>query len=210
VPFQKRELVTLNSSSDALWLEIPKLRTQINHISYFRTSNHWKFRTSFARSISETTSDVAAETEPSRNGVNIEILYGKRFHPRFEWDLGIRYDFETSRLEEPVLIITTRRYVLAGEMTYHFSPQKRAKGNYYMSVGLGAGLSNTIVDEDISAGYALVMPSTSLGYVGVINQDWAYTFNINGESVSAKEVMPTGEIVSNTIILTKFTVGLRF
>jgi len=210
VPFVKRELVTYNASAESLWLEIPKLRTQVSQISYFRPSNHWKFRTSFSRSLSETTSDTAAATEPTRNGVDIEILYGKRFHPRFEWDLGFRYDYETSRLEEPVLIISTRRYFLTGEMTYHFSPQKRKDGNYYMSLGVGAGLSNTIVDEDISAGYALLMPTASLGYIGPLNETWAYTFNVNAESVSAKEVMPTGEIQSTTIILTKFTVGLRF
>jgi hypothetical protein len=210
VPFEKRELVTFNSSSEGLWLEIPKLRTQINQISYFKPSFHWKFRTSFARSISETTSDTAAETEPTRNGVDIEILYGKRFHPRFEWDMGFRYDYETSRLEEPVLVVSTRRYFLTGEVTYHFSPEKRSKGNYYMALGIGAGLSNTIVDEDISAGYSLLLPTASIGYTGPLNENWGYTFNLNGESVSTKEVMPTGEVVSSTIILTKFTVGLRF
>jgi hypothetical protein len=79
-----------------------------------------------------------------------------------------------------------------------------------MALGIGIGLSNTIVDEDISAGYSLLLPTASLGYIGTINEEWAYTFNVNGESVSTKEVMPTGEVVSSTIILTKFTVGLRF
>lgn len=209
VPFAKNEFVTFTNNIESVWTELPKLQLAPKEELVFKQSYGFLLRTNFSYAMSETVSNIDDEKTASRVGYQLEVLYGIRFAVHWETIFGFRFDRENATLQDPALDVPTNRYMVAGELIYHFENFARSDNNAYLGIGLAYGLSNTTVEDAVSTGTTAAIPIVKLGYINRISPNYSLVFEGSIESLSQKEAYTdTGDQTTN-ITNSKISIGLR-
>lgn len=209
VPFNKNDFVTFTNNIEAVWTELPKLQLAPKEELVFKESYGFLVRGNFSFAVSETVSNIDDEKTASRVGYQLELMYGIRFAVHWEAVFGFRFDRENATLQDPSLDVPTNRYMLAGEILYHFANFKRSDNNAYIGIGLAYGLSNTTIDDAVSTGTTTALPIVKAGYINRLSPNYSLVFEGSIESLSQKEAFAdTGDQTTN-ITNSKFSIGLR-
>ena len=215
-PFSKDEFVTFNNNIDNVWSQVAKLdyefKLKEKGLTPLGTIFHSAFiiRGALSKGISESISDTTSSKAVSRKGLQLEVFYSKatRFFERLEWAVGLRYDKESTQIQDPVLTVPTYRYYLMGELTYHFPSFYKSKNNLYISLGFGLGQSQTQIDQQISAGLSKVIP-IRLGLITPFSK-FCLLAEASIESVSSEEEFSGGETQTSDIVNAKLALGIKF
>lgn len=209
VPFKKNDYVTYTNDIDAVWTEIPKLQLLPKEELVFKRSYEFIFRGAYSLALSEAVSNVDNDSTESRIGFQLEALYGIKFAVHWEGVFGLRVDRENATISNPSLDIPTNRFMLAGEVLYHFSNFERTDNNAYVGLGMAYGFSDTTVSDSVSTGFAMVMPIAKIGYINRLTSKYSLVFEASIESIAQKESYLDTEVETTNIVNSKFSIGLR-
>lgn len=209
VPFDKGEFVTFTNSVENVYFEIPYAQSTPEELT-FRPSSKWIFRTHFSFAISESVSETEASRYAGRSGFQVEFFFNRNFTRKMDWGIGLRFDKENTSLEDQNLDVPTNRTMLAAEFTYHFDKMEESEDNMYLSAGGAYGLTNTTVNDDVSAGTVMVFPYLKLGYVYKWSPSYDILFELTGEAIAASEAFEGEESQTTNVVNTKFGIGVRF
>lgn len=210
IPFTKGDYVTYTNNIEAIWSELPKLQVAPKEELVFKESFQWIIRGNYSYGLSESVSDTTENKTGDRIGYQLEVLYANRFSVHWEWAVGGRIDRENATLTEPVLDVPTNRYLLTGEIIYHFEKFSKSDNSMYAGLGMGYGLTNTTINEQISTGTAFIIPTAKLGYINKVSPDYSIIFEGAVESLAQKESFEDTTEQTTNIVNTKFSVGVRF
>lgn len=210
IPFVKGDYVTHTNNIDSIWSEIPRLQVVPKEELVFKQSAQWIIKGNYSYGLSESVSDTAENKTTERIGYQLEVLYANRFHVDWEWAVGARIDRENATLGEPILDVPTNRYLLTGEITYHFDRMSGSDNNLYAGLGMGYGLSNTTIDEQVSTGTVFIVPTVKLGYINRVSQRYSIIFEGAVESLAQKESFQDTTDQTTNIVNSKFSIGVRF
>jgi len=213
-PFDKNDIVVFTNNLERRPFEIPELsrveeRVAIMEKKVGRDVDTFAVRGSLTRAMSESTTDAPAESNPSRQGYQFEVMYLRSFAERWEYSIGVRYDQEIATLENPSLDIPTTRLLGTFDLLYHFHSDL-SRPHYYAGIGLGYGRSTTDVDGVTSSGTAVILPIARLGRTF----DWMNSLNFFGEvafeSINMTEKFEASDEQTTTIVGGKLSLGIRF
>ena len=210
IPFEKGDFVTVSRSIENIWTEIPKTHLLPPKELNFKATHEWVVKGNYSVALSESVSETESTRYNGRTGVQLEILYTKRFHINWEWGVGLRFDRENTSLENDPIDIPTQRNLLSAQLTYHFDNFKRSDNNVYVGAGLAYGLSSTTVDESVSTGKVLVGPIVRLGYINRVAASYALVLEGSLEAISASESFANTDTQQTNIVSSKLSVGVRF
>ena len=217
VPFIKDEIVNLNSVVYGnVALNIVGAPYLVNDISvakkfeHFRIENNYSIKFGLNRGLSQSSASVSEDKNSSRTGYMFEGYYHYRFMPEFEMAAGFRYDGEVYRIHKPELDIPTKRMILMGSLTYHFTQNPENKNNYYLTLAAGIGKSKTTINQIEASGQVRILPEVKLGYLVPFKRKTAMVTELSVESISTTEKFSTGENQTTNIINMKASIGLRF
>ncbi|WP_127716032.1 hypothetical protein [Halobacteriovorax sp. HLS] len=217
VPFKRDEIVTFTSSLERVWNEV--IITKLKEVeaqkeeNFLRsvTRSYLSFRTSYSRSLSQSTSEVQAETLGPRSGVHLEALYSNRLNRNLEFGAGLRYDTDSYEGTNPERIIPSTRYFLIGDVTYHFNDFRNSRSHLYAGLGGGIGRSSTEVGDNVKTGSATLLPYFRFGYETVPKESFfSLLIELQIESIVASEIFTEGEEQETGMVNSKLSVGLRF
>ena len=217
VPFKRDEIVTHTSSLERVWNEviISKLREvevqkEQNFVRDIMRS-YWSFKASYAKSISQSSSEVQAESIGQRSGIHLETLYSKRVNRNLEFGAGIRYDADSYEGTNPERTIPSTRYFLIGDISYHFNQMRDSRSHLYAGIGGGMGRSSTEVGENVKTGNATILPYFRIGYETIPKKSFfSIMIEFQIESIVAKEVFTEGQEQETGMVNSKLSLGLRF
>ena len=208
VPFIKQQFVIYSNSLENIYTEIPQLRAKEKIIHYILESSFY-LRSGYSYSINETVSETSAERQTTRNGINVDLIYRKQFTRKFGWGIGARYETDGVQQKDPDLtIISTRLYGLA-EVHYFFDRWKGTKNNFFASFTLGFGSSQTSIDDTVSTGLAMILPSIHLGLQIPIGGTKIVPA-IAIENISTRENFAEESTQSTQIMNIKISLGIIF
>jgi len=210
VPFTKGDYVTYTNNIESIWSELPKLQIAPKEELVFKENFDWIIKGNYTYGINESVSDTTQNKTGQRVGYQLEVLYADRFAVNWEWAVGARFDRENATLTAPILDVPTNRYLLSGQFTYHFKKFANSDNNVYASIGAAYGITNTTVDQQVSTGTALVIPSFKLGYLNRVAPTYAMIFELGVESLAQTEAFANSSAQTTSIMNTKFSVGVRF
>lgn len=210
VPFSKGDFVTYTNNIENVWTEIPKLQMAPKEELVFKEKSFWTLRGNYSLAVSESVSDTDTEKTTDRIGYQLEAVYGRHFSVHWEWGVGVRLDRENTTIQEPALDIPTNRYMLTGELLYHFPAFERSDDSAYLGIAMAYGLSNTTIDESISTGTTLVLPIVKLGYINRLAARYSMIFELAVESIAQTEAFADTDEVTTNIINSKASIGVRF
>ena len=157
IPFDIKEIVIYTTSPEALWAGNSYLLSRLKEAKWDKES-FWILRTHFSYALSESVADTASRQEVFRTGLQVEGMYARQVTQQVDWGLGVRFDYETMTIRGPSVTIPTQRLWAVGELIYNFTPFNKAKQSLYIGVGLGVGISRTIIDETTVGGLTSIMP----------------------------------------------------
>lgn len=208
VPFQKGDIITFTRSTENLWSYIPSQfkRKQIN----FEEINTWQVKSSYSYGLNESTSDVDADVVASRTGLQLEGSFAKQFSAQWEWLVGARYDRDIISLNAVGVDIVNNRYMLTADLHYYFDKAYLKKYRLYAGLGVGYGISNSTVEEAVSTGTALLLPTVKLGFINRMSIKYSLVGEASVEAISQTESFEGGSSQKTQINSTKITIGLRF
>lgn len=219
IPFKKEQFISFNAYSygqvafdiESTSTKINKVPVDINEIyKKFRKNNNYSLKIGMNKGLSQSSSDVSAEKNSSRNGYTITLEYNHRFMPEFEINYGLKIENEVYRITSPELDIPTSRIMATLSATYHLLYFSKNENNFYLTLGLGYGTSKTTVDEVISKGSSALLPEARIGFLMPFSKQTAIFAEGSIESVSTTEKV-ADEIEQTTNLLNlKFSIGLRF
>lgn len=217
VPFKRDEVITYTSSLERVWNEviISKLREvekqKEEHYLKTITRSYFTFRAAFAHALSQSTSEVSADSLESRSGVHLEAVYSKRINRHLEFGAGVRYDTDSAKGIDPVRTIPSQRYFILGDVTYHFNQLRDSRSHLYAGIGGGIGRSSTDVANNVKTGNATILPYFRFGYETVPKGSFfSLILEAQIESIVAKETFNQGEDQETGIVNSKVSVGIRF
>ncbi|CBW26408.1 putative exported protein [Halobacteriovorax marinus SJ] len=217
VPFNPEEVVTYTSSLERIWSEVAltKLREveQKQEESYLRNivGNYISLRASWGVSLSQSTSEVAAESLDSRTTLHFEATYSKRMNRHLEIGGGVRFDSDTAKGTNPDRSIPSTRNFLIADITYHFNQLRDSRSHIYAGLGAGIGKSSTEVADSTKTGSATLLPYFRLGYeTSPEKSSYSFIAELQIENIVAKETFTTGDEQSTGIVNSKFAIGVRF
>ncbi|WP_372653396.1 hypothetical protein [Halobacteriovorax sp.] len=217
VPFKQDEVVTYTSSLERIWSEVAlsKLREveEKQQESYLRNivGNYISIRASWGKSLSQSTSEVSAESLDSRTTIHFEATYSKRINNHLEFGGGIRIDNDTATGTNPERSIPSTRNFLIADVTYHFNQFRDSSAHIYSGLGAGIGISSTEVGDSTKTGSATLLPYFRLGYeTSPEKSKYSFMAEIQIESIVAKETFTSGDEQSTGIVNSKFAVGVKF
>lgn len=210
VPFSKGDFVTYTNNIENVWTEIPKLQMAPKEELVFKEKSFWNLRGNYSLAMSESVSDTDTDKTQNRIGYQLEVVYSRHFTVHWEWGVGIRLDRENTTIQEPALDIPSNRYMLAGELLYHFEKFKQNDDNVYLGVALAYGLSNTTIDESVSTGTTLVLPIVKVGYINRLASRYSIVFELAFESLAQTESFADTDEQTTNIINSKASIGVRF
>jgi len=210
VPFAKGNYVTYTNNIENVWTELPKLHAAPKEELIFRQKFGWLVRGNYSLAVSESVSETDDQKTADRIGFQFEGFFTNRFAVHWEWAVGLRFDRENATLNEPALDVPTSRYMLAAEFLYHFSPSRGSDNNLYVGAGVAYGISNTTIDDSVSTGTTLVLPSIKAGYINRITNNYALVFEGSVEALAQSESFEDTEAQTTNIVNSKFSVGVRF
>ncbi|WP_290730358.1 hypothetical protein [Halobacteriovorax sp. JY17] len=217
VPFKINEIVTYTSSLERIWSEVAlsKLREveKKQEDSYLRNivRGYVNLRASWGISLSQSTSEVQAESLESRTSIHLEATYSKRINRHLEFGGGVRFDSDTAKGVNPERSIPSTRNFLIGDVTYHFNQIRNTRSHIYAGLGAGIGKSSTEVGDSTKSGSATLLPYFRLGYETAPDKaSYAFIAELQIENIVANEEFTTGDEQSTGIVNSKFSVGIRF
>jgi uncharacterized protein (UPF0262 family) len=217
VPFKREEIITYTSSLERVWNEV--IITKLKEVeeqkeeNFLRevTRSYFTVRASFAHALSQSTSEVSAETLDSRSGVHLEGVYSQRLNRNLEFGAGLRYDSDSAKGTNPDRTMPSQRYFIIADATYHFNQFRNSRSHLYGGIGAGIGRSSTDVDNTVKTGNATLLPYFRFGYETVPKKSFfSLIIEAQIESIVAKETFTGGEEQETSMVNSKISVGLRF
>jgi hypothetical protein len=217
VPFKRDEIVTHTSSLERVWNEViisklreVELQKEENYVREI-TRNYMAFRASYAKSLSQSTSEVQAENIGQRSGIHLEGLYSKRINRNLEIGAGIRYDADSYEGTNPERTIPSTRFFFLGDISYHFNQFRNSRSHLYAGIGAGMGRSSTEVGENVKTGNATILPYFRFGYETIPKKSFfSLLVEFQIESIVANETFTEGEEQETGMVNSKLSLGLRF
>ncbi|OUR97296.1 hypothetical protein A9Q84_13300 [Halobacteriovorax marinus] len=217
VPFVRDEVVSYTSSLERVWNEV--ILTKLKEVEVQKEENFLRditrsyltARAAWGFAITQSTSEVQAESLESRSGLHIEGTYSTRVNRHLEFGGGIRYDKDSARGVNPERTIPSTRTFLIADVTYHFNQLKDSRSHLYAAIGGGIGQSSTTVGESTKTGNATILPYFRFGYeTSPRGSSFALLVELQIESVVAKETFTEGEEQSTSMVNSKVSMGIRF
>lgn len=219
VPFKKGDVLSYSKQIKDIYHEIPLLLFKPNEKSLerrmqkLRRAGNWSIKASMSRSLLQSVSGVDAQKQESqREGTQFEI--NKIFQifsiPRFEMNIGGRFDYEILQQSSPSITITSKRYFLKMGATYHLRPYNSKKSNFYLGVDVGGGLSNTSVLNKSLTGTALLLPAIKIGHLKQFSNNKSFLAEIIIENIYMEEKSESNLEQSTSVTNAKISLGLRF
>jgi len=218
IPFKKDEIISYNSHNYGnvalnIVSDVDNITPAVSYdeiYKKFRKNNNYSAKLNFSRGLSQSSSDVSADNNSTRNGYGLSFEYNFRIIYEVEMSLGIRLDSEDYRQNAAQLDIPTDRKLLTFALTYHLMSFTENQNNLYLTLAAGFGNSKTIVNDATSSGPVFILPEARLGYIKPLSKNYAAIFEGSVESLNVHEkFVDSAEQVTNILNL-KFTVGLRF
>lgn len=218
IPFKKEEIISYNSHAYGnvaldIVADVSNLIPKIDYNEVYkrlRSENNISAKVSYNRGLSQSSSDVSAESTSNRVGYAFSAEYDYRFMPEFELNFGGRIDNEVYRLAQPELDISTSRVMATFGATYHLMGFTSNENNFYVSLIAGIGQSKTTVSEESSSGMVTLLPEARVGFLMPFTTTYAMIFEGSVESLSAKEKFVDGTEQTTNMLNVKLSVGLRF
>lgn len=218
IPFNKDEIISYNShvyGNVALdivgdYNDIIPADEYNTELRKFRISNNFSLKGSLEKGLFQSSSDVSADKNSTRDGYTLALEYNYRFMPEFEMSFGGRLDNEIYRITNPQLDIPTSRTMATVAATYHILSLSSGRNNFYLTLAAGLGTSKTTVNEQVSSGYVTLLPEVRLGYLVPFSKSVALLFEGSVESISSHESFSDSSTQVTNILNTKFSLGLRF
>ena len=209
IPFEKGDFVTFTNSVENIWTEIPTLKVIHERIS-FRPKTNFIVRGTGTMAVNESVSETDGERAASRSGFQVGAYFARRFHPRFDYQIGMRIDQENARLTNPKLDIPTTRYIGMAELTFHFEPLPDSDNNIYIAGGAGWGYSQTRTDETTRNGNVFVLPAAKIGFQWWISAKTAMLIELGFEALSSNESFEDEQVQTTNIVNAKLTLGIKW
>ncbi len=213
IPFRKGQIITYNNNLDSVWTKIPELQETLEEKKrqlLYIPEPYWALRFSLGKSLSESTTDTSAEQTPSRTSTQFEAVYNKHLYRKLDWGIGARFDKESGELEEGNVTLQSNRYMVYGEISFHFDPSEKTLNHLYAAAGMGMGMSNTKIDDAVSTGTSLLMPVVRVGFMTALSRNYNMLTEVVAESIASKEKFADGTQQNAQMINAKVAIGLRF
>ena len=212
IPFEKGGFVLYDPYIQNIILEIPRfyIRPEVKKRLEKPRDVYWMTRLSFSRVFSGVSSDVDQGTEGRRTGLQMEVTYTKRFRHHYFWGVGVRYDYELSRLESPSIDIPHRRYLGLFEFTRIFDQYNQKSGHYFLGTGIGFGLNSFEVNtQTVATGTSFLFPMVRMGHI--FNRgDFDFILQGTIEFISNSYNFNDGRGQSDRLFNGSFSLGVRF
>jgi hypothetical protein len=217
-PFAPKQFVNYSRTVESIWLKISKVNELINvktleelAESASLKKNKYGFKVNFSKSLSDSITQTDGAQVTSRNGVHFELLRNWKLTYPFMASLGLRYDQESEVIESPSIIITSRRYIGFGEVSYKFlASHKNPSKYYYLGLSGGLGYIQTNILDKTTTGYVALFPGLKLGRNAPINADYNYLMELGTESLFSREKFDDNQVQTYNIINIKLSFGLTF
>jgi hypothetical protein len=192
VPFRKGQIVTFYNTTEYLWALAPEsVKAKLIKSNLWAPRKSVAVHSSLIRGVSESVSGVDSETV-ERGGLQLELYLESEVNRNFAMGYGIRYTSEVINIGEAS--ISTTRLLGVLEARYYFNPIKFFF-NARPSFGLGAAYGQSFTDATglTSAGTAMILPITKLGFHLPISKITEFSFETAFESLQVSEKFETGE-----------------
>lgn len=208
LPFEKGKIVTYYPASEYIWALAPESeRRKYIKSELPNPKRSWVFKGALTRGLSESVSDAPA-SNPRRGGFLGEIYYESDIIYGLAYDLGLRYEREVINYSAASLI--TRRSLVMADIIYYFDYLRDyMKGRFYLSAGLGYGLSNTQTVGLSQSGPVALLPAVKIGVSLPFNETWEFLSDAAFESLQTNEEQEGGNVQTTTQTNFKFGFGLR-
>ncbi len=216
VPFKKGDFVNYSRYVNEVWSklaelkDIYRLRREEKRKKVILNPYHIAVRAGATHAFSENVNISGKTVGNNRQGVQVEANLYRSLYPMLEVGLGIRHDRDSYVEEDPTVQINSKRYFVTLDLNYHFNKFEESLGNLYGALGVGYGVSETQIDQQIISGNATILPYLKLGYLHPITEELKFVAEIQLESINANEDFTTGETQKTTIINSRAAIGLRF
>lgn len=213
IPFNKRDYIIFNNSTDGVWMKIPAVKKRIEQKmarSKIKAIPYWTIRGALSNAYSESVNNTAKSNSNSRRAYQGEVHYNFNVMKKVDMSIGARFDYEVASLVSPSIIIPTNRAFLTGELSYHFPNFQKTQNHIYTAIGLGVGYSKTTVDQTVSTGLALINPALRLGLLTKMSTNYSLIIEGIIESISMHESFADNTEQNTNINNFKFAIGLKF
>lgn len=216
VPFKKGDFVNYSRHANEVWTKIAELKDEYKRREMERKKevilNPYSVSTKvgFTHAITENVNISGLESNNSRQGIHGEIALGFALNPRMELSFGMRIDQDSYVEKAPAVQIKSKRFLGIGDFSYHFPKFPESLGNIYAGLGIGAGPSQTEIDNQVVSGTTYVLPYLKLGYLHPL-ADWTKLI-VEGqiEAITSNEKFASGDVQKTSIINAHISLGLRF
>lgn len=221
VPFERNQVVNYTNSIDKVWTELSYLKFQRLVSEQIKkelkkSAVNLMIRGNYAKTFSESISEVDSSQTPSRVGTHFEGLYLHYLSPIYSLAFGIRYDIdvstkESSGADNPPIDIASKRLFAIAEATYHFERMKNSRNHFFVTVGMGFGTSATTVNEETKTGAASILPNVRLGFESwPKHADYRLFAELVAETIATSESFEDGDEQTTNINNVKVAVGIKF
>jgi hypothetical protein len=208
LPFEKGKVVTYYGATEYLWALAPEAeRKKYIKSELPRIKRAWLFKGAITRGLSESVSEAPAATS-TRGGYLGEVYYERDLWGPFAFDLGFRYEREVVSYSGATLL--TQRNLFISDVLYYFEfLRDYLRARYFISFGLGYGLSNTTTASLSQSGPVNLLPAIKIGANLPFNDDWEFITDAGFESLQTREEQENGNIQTTTQTNFKFGFGLK-
>lgn len=192
VPFRKGQIVTYYNTTEYLWALAPEsIKSKLIKSNLWSPRKSFAIHSAFVRGVSESVSGVESESV-ERGGLQLEAYLETEFDRNFALGYGLRYTNEVINVGEASL--STTRFLGILEGRYYFSPLKFFFGAR-PSFGLGVAYGQSFTDATglTSAGTAIILPITKIGFHLPLTKVTEFSFETAFESLEVTEKFETGD-----------------
>lgn len=209
LPFEKGTIVTYYPATEYIWALAPESeRRKYIKSEIPQTRSSLVFKGAFTRGLSESVSDVPANTS-RRGGYMAEVYYEKDLYYGLAFDVGVRYEREVINYSGASL--QTQRQLAIADLLYYFDGLKDylSGGRFYLGAGIGYGLSHTSTVGLTQSGVVSLLPTVRAGLSLPFNDQWEFITDTAFESLSTREEQEDGRVQTTTQTNFKVGFGLR-
>jgi hypothetical protein len=216
-PFNKEQIVFFTTTTESLWtaiIEADQREKESMRTLYLYNlrGQSWLARAGITRTTFNTVSQAPSNQNNVRGGMHFEILRDYRVQgTQVNLAAGLRYDRERELIQDVGATVEATRTMITGEITYHFPRMQNYEKNFYGTVGLAIGKAKSeIIGSATKEGMAYAFPIFRLGLQNHLWENYFLLVELCGEGVYVRETFANSVEQSNTLINTKFNIGLRF
>jgi hypothetical protein len=209
IPFEKGSIVTYYPATEYIWALAPESeRKKYIKSEVPRMKRSWVFKGAISRGLSETVSDAPANTS-KRGGFVGEIYHERDLYYNLAFDIGVRYEREI--INYSGASFTTSRNLVIADLIYYFDGLRDyiSGGRFFLSAGLGYGLSNTTTVGLEQSGPVSLLPAVRAGVSLPFSELWEFIFDSAFETLSTREEQKNGNIQTTNQTNFKVGFGLR-